>query len=231
MAEGWRNWLKLLTGSVLFAMQRKSSSESRAREYSMMTKQKPEIGAPIIIKKYANRRLYNTSSSAYVTLDDLRELVTQDIDFIVLDAKSGEDLTRAVLTQILAESEQSGANLLPLGFLRQIIGMYGNGMSWMVPQYLECMTAWFEEHQNDLKKNTDGAFGGVFPVSASMDLMQEATQRNMAAFEQAMQGFWPGRQEQPKPDPAPEAEKPTEFDDLREKLAAMQDQLDALSKK
>ena len=196
-----------------------------------MTKQKPETDAPIIIKKYANRRLYNTSSSAYVTLDDLRELVTQDIDFIVLDAKSGDDLTRAVLTQILAESEQSGANLLPLGFLRQIIGMYGDGMSWMVPQYLECMTSWFEEHQNDLKKNADGAFGGVFPVSASMDAMQEATQRNMAAFEQAMQGFWPGRQEQPKPAPAPEAEKSTEFDDLREKLAAMQSQLDALSKK
>ena len=192
-----------------------------------MTKQKPETDKPIIIKKYANRRLYNTSSSTYVTLDDLRNLVTKNIDFIVLDAKSGADLTRAILTQILVESEQSGANLLPLGFLRQIIGMYGDGMSWMVPQYLECMTAWFEEHQKDLKNNADGAFGGIFPAGASMDAMQEATLTNMASFEKIMQGFWPGRQKEPES----KAQKSGEFDDLREQLASMQSQLNALSKK
>jgi len=148
-----------------------------------MTTRKRTDDGPTIIKKYANRRLYNTASSAYVTLEDLRELVAQDVDFVVQDAKTGEDLTRAVLTQILAEAEQSGASLLPIGFLRQVIGMYGDGMSWMMPQYLEMMTACFERHQDEMRRNMNTAFGGVFPVGASMDAMQDATRRNMAAFE------------------------------------------------
>ena len=195
-----------------------------------MTTRKRADDAPIIIKKYANRRLYNTASSAYVTLEDLRELVAQDVDFIVQDAKSGEDLTRAVLTQILAEAEQAGASLLPIGFLRQVIGMYGDGMSWMLPQYLEMMTAWFERHQHEVRRNMDTAFGGVFPVGASMDAMQDTTRRNMAAFEQAMRAFWPGMpQGGAEPEPSTE-EKQDGLDDLRRKLAEMQRQIDALSK-
>lgn len=197
----------------------------------MTTRKRPD-DAPIIIKKYANRRLYNTASSAYVTLEDLRELVSKDIDFVVQDAKTGEDLTRAVLTQILAEAEQSGASLLPIGFLRQVIGMYGDGMSWMLPQYLECMTAWFERHQQDMRRNMDNAFGGVFPVNASMDAMQDATRRNMAAFEQAMRAFWPGMGGAPSENDAGKVEEKQDgLDDLRRKLADMQNQIDALSTK
>ena len=197
-----------------------------------MTTRKTQDDLAIIIKKYANRRLYNTASSAYVTLEDLRELVSKNVDFVVQDAKTGEDLTRVVLTQILAEAEQSGASLLPIGFLRQVIGMYGDGMSWMMPQYLECMTTWFEEHQNEMRLKVDGAFGGVFPVGASLDVMQEATRKNMAAFEQAMRSFWPTPLP-PNPSQASAAEPDADagLEDLRRKLAAMQDQLNALSKK
>ncbi|MEQ9122056.1 MAG: polyhydroxyalkanoate synthesis repressor PhaR [Alphaproteobacteria bacterium] len=195
-----------------------------------MTTRKRADDSPIIIKKYANRRLYNTASSAYVTLEDLRELVSKDIDFVVQDAKTGEDLTRAVLTQILAEAEQGGASLLPIGFLRQVIGMYGDGMSWMLPQYLECMTTWFEKHQQDMRRNMDSAFGGVFPVNASMDAMQDATRRNMAAFEQAMRAFWPGIGGAAETEAKVE-EKQDGLDDLRRKLADMQTQIDALSTK
>lgn len=195
-----------------------------------MATRKRDDDAPIIIKKYANRRLYNTASSAYVTLEDLRELVSKDVDFVVQDAKTGEDLTRGVLTQILAEAEQGGASLLPIGFLRQVIAMYGDGMSWMLPQYLECTSSWFEKHQEEMRKNMEGAFGGVFPVGASMDAMQEATRRNMAAFEQAMRSFWPALPGAPTPANEPASEKEESgLDDLRRKLAEMQNQLDALS--
>jgi len=196
-----------------------------------MATRNDKASEPIIIKKYANRRLYNTASSAYVTLEDLRELVAQDVDFRVVDAKSGDDLTRAVLTQILAEAEQGGASLLPIGFLRQIIGMYGDGMSsWMVPQYLEAMSGWFEKHQQETRKTMEGAFGSVFPVGASMDAMEEATRRNLAAFDQAMRAFWPtaaGAETAPADAPA----KEDGLDDLRRKLAEMQQQLDDLEKK
>lgn len=196
-----------------------------------MTRRKRDDDAPIIVKKYANRRLYNTASSAYVTLDDLRELVSQDVDFVVQDAKTGEDLTRAVLTQILAEAEQGGASMLPVGFLRQAIAMYGDGVGSMLPQYLECATKWFEQHQNDMRKNMEGAFGGAFPVGSSMDAMQEATRRNMAAFETAMRTFWPGMP-QDAPEQEPEAaSKETGLDDLRKKLAEMQSQIDELGGK
>ena len=195
-----------------------------------MSKEDRSDEEPIIIKKYANRRLYNTASSAYVTLDDLRDLVTKDVDFRVIDAKTGDDLTRGVLTQILAEAEQGGASLLPIGFLRQVIAMYGDGMSWMVPQYLECMTSWFERHQNDVRKNMEGAFGNVFPVGASMDAMEEATRRNMAAFDQAMRTFWPGAAAKPAASEPPPPQDDG-INDLRQKLAEMQGQLDALERR
>ncbi len=193
-----------------------------------MSTRKRQNDGPIVIKKYANRRLYNTDSSAYVTLEDLRELVAEDVDFVVQDAKTGDDLTRAVLTQILAEAEQGGASLLPVGFLRQIIGMYGSGMGWMLPQYLDCMAAWFEQHQEEMRRNMEGAFGGVFPVNASMNAMQDATRRNIAAFEQAMRSFWPGM---PQEGVAETAEKSDDgLEDLRRKLADMQKQIDKLNR-
>ena len=92
---------------------------------------------PVVIKKYANRRLYNTATSSYVTLDDLSHMVKQGNEFVVYDAKTGEEITRSVLTQIIVEEEQKGQNLLPMGFLRQLISLYGDSMQWLVPRYLD----------------------------------------------------------------------------------------------
>ena len=190
--------------------------------------------APIIIKKYANRRLYNTDASAYVTLDDLRVLVREGVLFVVQDAKTGEDLTRSVLTQILVEAEQGEESLLPIGFLRQLIGMYGDSMSgWMMPQYLECMTQWFEQHQDEMQRNMPSGLGAGFPVNAPLEAMQEAAEKNMAAFNQAMQAFWPQFQqpEAAKPDPKPSNSNDTGgLDSPREQLEAMQRQLDKMGK-
>jgi polyhydroxyalkanoate synthesis repressor PhaR len=122
---------------------------------------------PITIKKYANRRLYNTETSSYVTLDHLCHMVQDGVEFVVYDAKTGEDITRSVLTQIIVEEEAKGQNLLPINFLRQLISFYGHSMQWMVPSYLEQM----------------------------MNALAENGKQNMAAFEQAMQLFSPFGQE------------------------------------
>src|SRR5579883_1345396 len=98
---------------------------------------KPAVGKPGIVKKYANRRLYNTAASSYVTLDDLARMIKEGADFVVYDAKTGEDITRSVLTQIIVEQEQKGQNLLPISFLRQLISFYGDSMQVLVPGYLE----------------------------------------------------------------------------------------------
>ena len=118
---------------------------------------------PITIKKYANRRLYNTASSSYVTLDHLRQMVQDGVDFVVYDAKSGEDITRSVLTQIIVEEEAKGQNLLPINFLRQLISLYGNSMQWMVPSYLEQMMDGFSRNQDQLRQSMQETFGGIFP--------------------------------------------------------------------
>jgi polyhydroxyalkanoate synthesis repressor PhaR len=190
--------------------------------------------APIIIKKYANRRLYNTDASAYVTLDDLRVLVREGVLFVVQDAKTGEDLTRSVLTQILVEAEQGEESLLPIGFLRQLIGMYGDSMGgWMMPQYLDCMTQWFEQHQDEMQRNMPHSLSAGFPVNAPLEAMKEAAEKNMAAFNQAMQAFWPQFQqpEAAKPDPTPaKTNDEGGLDSLREQLEAMQRQLDKMGK-
>src|SRR5579859_4628917 len=123
--------------------------------------------APVIIKKYANRRLYNTATSSYVTLDNLSQMVRQGGDFIVYDAKNGEDITRSVLTQIIVEEEQKGQNLLPISFLRQIIGFYGNNMEWLVPRYLEFTMKSFARNQEQLAKSVGGPFSGCSPSPRS----------------------------------------------------------------
>ena len=102
-----------------------------------MAEKKSGADTPIVIKKYANRRLYNTATSCYVTLDHLCQMVKDDLDFVVYDAKTGDDITRPVLTQIIVEEESKGQNLLPISFLRQLIAFYGDNMQWMVPKYLE----------------------------------------------------------------------------------------------
>jgi len=143
---------------------------------------------PVIIKKYANRRLYNTDSSTYVTLETLAEMVHDNIDFIVYDAKTGEDLTRNVLTQIIVEQEAKGTHLLPIGFLRQLISMYGGDMQSVVPKYLEDVMKHFSTQQETLQQSFQQNFGKLFPFGTNMD---QLSKQNMAMFEQMSQFFMP----------------------------------------
>jgi len=189
---------------------------------------------PIRIKKYANRRLYNTATSSYVTLEDLSRMVQAGSEFVVEDAKTGEDLTRAVLTQIIVEEEQKGQNLLPLSFLRQLIAFYGDNMRWMVPQYLEQTMGWFSRNHDQMRQRMQTTFGAGFPFGSFEDMQKQ----NLQLFEQAMQMFNPfaaagragenGAAEPDKPADKPASEN--SIDELRRQLAAMQAQLDALSK-
>ena len=141
---------------------------------------------PVIIKKYANRRLYNTDTSSYVTLDDLAQMVRLERDFVVYDAKSGEDLTHSVLTQIIVEQESKGQNLLPIPFLRQLIRFYGDSMQGLVPSYLEFSLDSLTHQQERLRRQFTETFG-----TAAIDAMKEQTRQNFAMFEQALSMFAP----------------------------------------
>ena len=145
-------------------------------------------GDPVVIKKYANRRLYNTASSSYVTLDHLAEMVRDGVDFVVYDAKTNEDLTRSVLTQIIFDEENSGGqNLLPLQFLRQLIRFYGDSMQALLPSYLEASLEGFARQRERLHKDFGGAFGGV----EVMERFQEQVRQNLQLFDRAMKMFSP----------------------------------------
>ena len=143
----------------------------------------------ITIKKYANRRLYNTSTSSYVTLSDLAKMVKEGIEFNVYDAKTSEDLTRSVLTQIIVEEEgKTGQNLLPISFLRQLIGFYGDNMQWMVPKYLEQSMQALSSNQEKIRGYFQNTFGGMFPFGSTLE---EMSKQNMAMFERTMRMFTP----------------------------------------
>jgi polyhydroxyalkanoate synthesis repressor PhaR len=145
---------------------------------------------PVVVKKYANRRLYDTRSSSYITLDNLAEMVRQGRDFVVYDAKSGEDITRGVLTQIIVEEEGKGRNLLPTAFLRQLIGFYGDQMQSLVPKYLEQAMAAFAQQQEQVREamqKTMGSVGTLFPFGN----MEEVSRQNMAMMERAFSLFTP----------------------------------------
>ena len=190
--------------------------------------------SPVHIKKYANRRLYNTQSSSYVTLEQLAAMVKQGVDFVVVDAKSEEDLTRSVLTQIIVEQENKGENLLPIGFLRQLIGCYGDGLQSMLPNYLEATMEAFARNQEQMREEMSEALSGVFPVRQ----WEEMGRQNVAMFEQAMAMFQPGPagseaapQASAPEAPVPEAADETELAALRRQLAEMQRQIDRLGEK
>lgn len=143
----------------------------------------------ITIKKYANRRLYNTATSSYVTLDHLAQMVKEGTEFNVYDAKSSEDITRSVLTQIIVEEEgKTGQNLLPISFLRQLIGFYGDNMQWMVPKYLEHSMQTLAKNQEQIRSYFQNTFGGMFPFGTTLE---EMSKQNMAMFERAMRMFSP----------------------------------------
>ncbi len=153
-----------------------------------MATTKKKSDGPTVIKKYANRRLYDTGRSSYVTLEDLCEMVKEGHDFVVYDAKSGEDLTRQVLTQIIVDQESSGGqNLLPVGFLKQLIGFYGDNIGTLVPNYLEHTLQTFAKNQEELRQQINKSIEGMFPVPN----LEEINKQNMAMIENAMRMFRP----------------------------------------
>ncbi|MFA9201266.1 MAG: polyhydroxyalkanoate synthesis repressor PhaR [Cypionkella sp.] len=177
-----------------------------------------------VIKKYANRRLYNTGTSSYITLDDLARMTREGVEFKVLDAKSGDDITHAILTQIIMEEESSGGEqMLPIGFLRQLIALYGNSMQAMVPGYLEAMMDNFRANQNKLHE--------AFMARAGDTPLGKLAETNMAmmrAATDALLGKRGGAKRAPPPPPPPA--KPDEIAELRAQMAAMQKKLDELGK-
>lgn len=191
-------------------------------------------GEPIVIKKYANRRLYNTGESKYVTLDDLSEMVRANTDFVVLDAKSGEDITRSVLTQIIFEQESKGQSMLPVQFLRRLIRFYGDQMQGFLPPYLEMSMESFAKAQEQMRENMSRTFGASTPMAA----FEEQAQRNMALFQQAMK-VWtpfaaagmPGMPTMPGvKSTEDEADKDEQLAELRKQMELMQKQLDAMAR-
>ena len=178
----------------------------------------------IIIKKYANRRLYNTSSSSYITLEDLAKMVRDNVEFVVFDAKSGDDITRSILTQIIMEEEANGGKMLPVSFLRQLIGMYGNSMQSLMPSYLEASMTNFRENQSKIRE--------AFSNGMSAGPLAAIHETNMAMMRAAAETFMPGaggkkaaKSEKPASDSSAD-----ELAALREQMAAMQKKLDELGK-
>jgi polyhydroxyalkanoate synthesis repressor PhaR len=183
----------------------------------------------VVIKKYANRRLYNTEKSSYVTLDHLAEMVREGQDFVVTDAKSGEDITRSVLTQIIFEEESKGHNMLPTKFLRQLISLYGDSVQGFVPGYLDASMDAFAKNQDDLREQVQGAVAGN-PAMAGFEAL---ARQNMEWFDSAMRMFTPstgsdaGKTETTTQSASQEASD-VELGDLKAQLAQMQDQLSKL---
>jgi polyhydroxyalkanoate synthesis repressor PhaR len=189
----------------------------------------------VVIKKYANRRLYNTKSSAYVTLEHLAEMVKDGADFVVYDAKTGEDITRSVLTQIIFEEESRGQNLLPIQFLRQLIRFYGDSMQAFVPSYLELSLDSFTRQQERMRSQVAGAVG-----TPGMGFLEDQVRQNLVLFNRAMKmfspfAFTPGGEVPAEPAPEPAPAKPaatdTSLDDLKQRIEEMQAQIARLAAK
>jgi polyhydroxyalkanoate synthesis repressor PhaR len=181
---------------------------------------KDSSGETVIIKKYANRRLYNTQSSSYITLDHLAKMTREGIDFKVLDAKTGSDITHQILTQIIMEAEgTSGEQMLPVNFLRQLIGMYGNSMQSLVPHYLEASMENFRSNQVKLRE--------AFEASLGNNPLAKLAQQNLAMFKAAATAFVPGLNDGKGP---PAKEQSDEIAVLRAQMAEMQKKLDSLGK-
>jgi polyhydroxyalkanoate synthesis repressor PhaR len=192
--------------------------------------------SPVIIKKYANRRLYNTQTSSYVTLDHLCEMVKEGVEFEVRDARTGEDITRSVLTQIIFEEENKGQNLLPIRFLRQLIRMYGDSLQAFVPGYLDLSMESFTKNQEQMRDRMAEALGGGTQV------FQEMTRQNLAMFERAMKMFSPftppGRAPDAEAGPRagnggtePPPKRSDEIGELKSEIEAMRRQLQELAQR
>ncbi len=174
--------------------------------------------APVVVKKYANRRLYNTETSSYVTLEDLAAMVRGGRDFAVYDAKSGEDITRSVLTKIIVEEESKGRSLLPESFLRHLIGFYGDSLQTVLPRYLDLAMAGFARQQEQMRRSVEQAMGGFLPFGG----LEEMGKQQKVMMERAMSLFSPFRPPEPAPPPAPSVEA------LQSEIESLKRQLDAL---
>ena len=203
-----------------------------------MASEQSSAAEPVIIKKYANRRLYNTSTSSYVTLDDLAGMVRLSQDFIVYDAKTNDDITRSVLTQIIVEEESKGTNLLPVSFLRQLIALYGDSLQALVPKYLEHSMSSFTNNQERMRQYINNALGGMFPFGS----LEEMSRRNMEFLDTAFRAFNPllagkdgakaGAEAKAPPQPAPANESGRDaLSELQKKINALEKQIETLSKK
>ncbi len=196
--------------------------------------EEPDVNNTVVIKKYANRRLYNTATSSYVTLQDLAEMVKKGVEFTVHDAKTGEEITRSVLTQIIVEQETKGNHLLPTSVLRQLIGYYDDNLQGLLPRYLEMTMQSFAHNQDQIREYLENALGGMY----SFRSFEEMSRQNMALFEQAMSMMTPfgslmddARSSEPS-EKTETADAPTmdTLEALKEQMDAMQRQIDNLSK-
>ncbi len=220
----------------------------------MAETQNPTAAPAIKIKKYANRRLYNTATSSYVTLENLCQMVKDGQDFVVEDAKTGEDITRSVLTQIIFEEEgKTGQNLLPIGFLRRLISFYGDSLQTLVPSYLDVSMASFQRNQEQMRQYMAEAFGEMFPFRG----LEEMGRQNMVMFQRAMSvfnpfgtiggeagtmpGAAPGNPPSASPGSAPgaptgprpeqrSAQQPPEVDALKQQLEELRRQVETLAR-
>ena len=211
-----------------------------------MGKDNDNTDKPVVVKKYANRRLYNTDTSSYVTLEDLAQMVRSDRDFVVYDAKSNEDLTHAVLTQIIVEQESKGQNLLPIPFLRQLIRFYDDSMGRLIPSYLQLSLDSLTKEQEKFRAKMNDTFG-----ISGIELMQEQARKNFAAFEQALTMFSPfaanaekdtgqvqkksksDKSKKQSDEESADNDEPLDkeqLDALKTQLAVMQEQIEKLSK-
>jgi len=194
---------------------------------------------PITIKKYANRRLYNTGTSAYVTLEDLAEMVKKGEDFVVYDAKTGEDITRSVLTQIIFEQEgKNGQSLLPITFLRQLIRFYGDSMQMLVPSYLEFTIDKLTKEQQKFRDQFASAFEAASlagpltgPTRQMFGSLEEQARKNMAMFSQALSMFSPFARPPATSEGPAEPEAKSELDEMKRQLDELQKRLEGLAPK
>jgi len=186
-----------------------------------MAKNNAGDDGPVIVKKYANRRLYNTRTSSYITLDDLAGMVRDNVEFQVLDAKTGDEITHSILTQIIMDEETHGEQMLPVSFLRQLISMYGNSMQAMMPSYLDAAMTNFRENQGKIRE--------AFEKGMANNPLVKIHETNMAMMRAAAEAFIPGAGSGGKRSASSNAEA-GELEALRKQMAEMQKKLDELSK-
>jgi polyhydroxyalkanoate synthesis repressor PhaR len=195
-------------------------------------KKRGQTDETAVVKKYANRRLYNTATSKYVTLDDLSKMVRAGVHFVVYDAKSGEDLTRSILTQIILEEDSKGRNLLPINFLRQLIGFYDDSVRAFLPRYLDLSMENFSGNQEQIRRYIEGALGQFFPMGQFEDMARQ----NMALFQRAANMFQTSADEAtdsqnaPFPQTAGDNDTSRQIKALNDKIQSLEQQLDSLAR-